>query len=115
MTLMMANLGTSTYTQGFAGWMQQQTTFEEELTNALGQVVQTLLFVNSYRTESLQFGRKTNQDVKCGIIEFSFYNAQSVVWQLSTCKSTALTYRQPNDVADNNPKFMCAHFGWVGL
>ena len=58
MTLMMANLGTSTYTQGFAGWMQPQTTFEEELTNALGQVVQTLLFVNSYKQSLYSLGAR---------------------------------------------------------
>ncbi len=66
--------------QGFAGWMQQKTICEEELTNALGHVLQILLFVNSYRIEALQFGQKTQQDVRCGMIEFSFYSAQSVLF-----------------------------------
>jgi len=42
MTLVIANHGTSIYTQGFAGWMQQKTICKEELTHALGQVLQVL-------------------------------------------------------------------------
>ncbi len=95
--------------------MQQKIISEEELTNGLGQVLQIPLFIDSYRIESLHFVHKTKQDVTCSITEFSFYSAQSVVWQLSTCKNRALTDRQPNDVADNDPEFMCAHFGWIGL
>lgn len=38
------------------------------------------LFVDLYRIESLQFGHKTQQDVKCSVTELSFYSAHNVLF-----------------------------------